>query len=153
MPSQVNFSVRDFSDEYSNVQFNIPDVDEVNWVQTNTDILAIRTALAALTIGNIAREQLVGWSQAVNDTRPSDPYAQRETGLRLFYQDDVSQKKYHITIPAPDLSLVAQGGSDDVDLTGITVVNTLVTALEGFMKSPEGNDVTFYRGTIVGRRS
>lgn len=151
--SLVSFSVRDHSDEYSSVGFNITDVDETSWVATNTAIAAIQTALAALTTGNIASKTLVAYNTKVDDTRPANPYAQRETGLRLFYQDDVTFKKSHITVPAPDLLVVASGGTDEVDLSGVAVVNAVVTALEAIMKSPEGNAVTFYRGLIVGRRS
>ena len=153
MASQVNFTIRDHSDEYSSIGFNIEDVDETSWVATNTTIGVIQAALAALTTGSIARRQLVASNVPVDDTRPANPYAQRETGLRLFYQDDVTSKKYHITVPAPDLTLVASGGTDEVDLSGVAVVNALVTALEPFMLSPDGNAITFYRGVIVGRRS
>lgn len=152
MPSKINFSVRDFSDEYSNFGINIADVDEVNWVATDTAVGVIQTALAALTVGNIASRQLVAYNETVNDTRPSNAFAQRETGLRLHYQDDVTGKKYHVTVPAPDLSLIAEGGTDDVDMT-LSIVSTLTAAIEAVAVSPEGNGITFYRGTIVGRRS
>lgn len=151
--SLVSFTVRDYSDEYSSVGFNIDDVDETSWVATNTAIAGIQAALAALTTGTIASKSLVAFNTKVNDVRPINPYAQRETGLRLFYQDDVTFKKSHITIPAPDLVLVASGGDDKVDLSGVAVVNAIVTALEAIMKSPEGHSVTFYRGLIVGRRN
>lgn len=153
MPSQVNFTVRDFSDELSGVQFNISDVDETNWIATQAQIAAVQAALAALTIGTIARRAVVAENVPVNDVRPVNPFAQREIGLRLFYQDTNSQKRYHLTIPAPDLVLVGSSGTDDVDLSGVSVVNTIVNALETFMRSPEGGPVNFYRGTIVGRRS
>lgn len=153
MPSQVNFTIRDRSDEYSGVQFNIQDIDETTWEATNNQVAAITVALASLTTGNIARRQLTASIEQINDTRPANPYAQRELGLRLFYQDTDSQKKYHLTVPCPDLLVVASGGTDEVDLSGISVVNALVNALEGFMVSPEGGPVNFYRGVIVGRRN
>lgn len=153
MPSQVSFTVRDHSDEYSSVQFNIEDIDETSWVATLASIATIQAALAALTTGNIARKALTAFNDPVDDTTPANPYAQRETGLRLFYQDTVTSRKYHITIPAPDLTLVASPGTDQVDLSGVAVVNAIVSALEPVMLSPEGNPVNFYRGVIVGRRS
>ena len=153
MPSQVAFSVRDRSDEYSYVQFNIEDIDETSWVATNTQIAAVQAALAALTTGSIARRSLTAFNEPVDDTRPANPYAQRELGLRLFYQDTVSQKKYHLTIPCPDLLVVGSGGTDEVDLSGVSVINAIVNALEAFMVSPEGGPVNFYRGVIVGRRN
>lgn len=153
MPSQVTFTVRDRSDEYSSVQFNIENIDETSWTATNTQVAAVQAALAALTTGNIARRSLTAFSEPVDDTRPANPYAQRELGLRLFYQDTDNQKKYHITVPCPDLLVVGSGGTDEVDLSGISVVNALVNALEPFMVSPDGGPVNFYRGVIVGRRN
>lgn len=153
MPSQVSFTVRDHSDEYSAVQFNIADVDETTWIATNAAIATIEAALTALTTGSLARKALTAFNEPVNDVTPANPYAQRETGLRLFYQDTVTSKKFHITIPAPDLVLVASPGTDNVDLSGVAVVNAIVSALEPVMLSPEGNPVNFYRGVIVGRRS
>lgn len=153
MPSQVTFNVRDRSDEYSSVQFNIDNIDETTWSATNTQVAAVQAALAALTTGSIARRSLTAFNEPVNDVRPINPYAQRELGLRLFYQDTDSQKKYHITVPCPDLLVVGSGGTDEVDLSGISVVNALVNALEQFMRSPEGGPVNFYRGVIVGRRN
>lgn len=153
MASQYNITIRDRSDEYSGFSIPVTDIDETNWVTELAQHAAIRAAVAGLTIGNIAREQLVAYNNAVDDTRPTNPYAQRELGLRLFYQDTTTQKKGYITIPCPDLSVVETPGSDEVDLAGVTAVNTLVGLLETSMKSPAGNPVEFYRGVIVGRRN
>ncbi|MCA9996001.1 MAG: hypothetical protein H6662_15770 [Ardenticatenaceae bacterium] len=151
----VNIVIRDRSDEYSTVSIPVADIanDGSNYSTIQNDVDDIISAIEALTTGEIARRQLVAYNQSVNDVRPANPYAQRELGLRLFYQDTVTQKKYHITVPAPDLLLVASGGTDDVDLSGVAVVNALVTYLETNMKSPVGNPVNFYRGKIVGRRN
>jgi hypothetical protein len=153
MPSSVNFRVRDRSDEYGSVGFNIENVTGDNLTSIMTKIGAVQTALAALTTGNIASRTLVALRETVNDTRPSNPYAQRELGLRLHYQDTVTAKKSFITIPCPDLLVVGSAGTDDVDLSGISVVNAIVNALEALVVSPEGNPVDFYRGTIIGVRN
>ena len=151
--SLVTFSIRDHSDEYSPVALHIPDVDETSWLATDASILAIQTALGALTMGNIATRNLNAYKVMVDDTRPSDAAAQRELGLRLFYQDDVNGKKFHVTIPCPDVDLIAEPGSNEVDLSGVSVVNTFVTAIEALMVSPYGNSVTFNKGLIVGRKN
>lgn len=152
MPSLVNFKIIDHSGEYSNVGMNIPTIDEVSWVATETAIAGLQAALLALTAGNIAWRSLTAYNVPVNDNYPANEFAQRETGLRLFYKDTVNGKKFHITIPAPDLALVAEEGSDHVDMT-VSVVDAIVTAMEALMVSPYGNSVTFYKGTIVGRRN
>jgi hypothetical protein len=115
-------------------------------------ISAIESAIAALTAGNIAQRTLVAYVMPVNDTYPAEEYAQRETGLRLFYKDTVNGKKFHITVPAPDLSLIAEVGTDLVDMS-VSVVAALTAVLETWVRSPYGNTVSFYKGVIVGRKN
>lgn len=150
--STISFKIIDYSGEYSNFSMNIPDVDETSWVATDTAIGTIETALLALTAGNIARKTLQAYNVHVNDAYPSDPMAQREVGLRLFYKDDVNGEKFHVTVPAPDLDLIAEEGSDDVDMS-LSVVSALTAAIEAVAVSRYGNAITFYKGTIVGRRN
>lgn len=152
MTSKVAFSIRDHSDELSTVAFPIPAVDETNWVVTNTRIAALQAAVAAATTGNIAFRTLTAYRELVDDSRPANPYAQREIGLRLFYSDDVTGKKYHVTIPAPDLLVMSQGGTDLIDLTG-SLADPIVAAMQALMVSEDGNSVTVYKGLIIGRRN
>jgi len=152
MPSQVSFTIRDHTDEYSSVALNIPDVDETNWVATNATIATVQAAIAALTTGNIAKRQLTAAIVPIDDTTPANPYAQRELGLRMFCQETAAPfKKFHFTVPCPDLTVINVGARDEVDVNSVTVVNTLATALEGFALSPDGNDFEVYRAKIVGR--
>ena len=152
MASKVSFTIRDHSDELSSVAFPIAAVDETTWVLTNTRIAALQAAVAAATTGNIAFRTLTAFREAVDDNRPANPYAQREIGLRLYYSDDVTGKKYHLTIPAPDLIVMSQGGTDLIDLTG-SLADPIVAAMQALMVSEDGNPVTVYKGLIVGRRN
>ncbi len=150
--SSVSFTIRDRSDEYSAVKFPIPPVDETNWVATHARIATLQAALLAATTGNLATRSLQAYREHVDDTNPANPYAQRELGLRLYYLDTVNGKKYHLTIPSPDLLLMGQGGTDLIDLTG-SVADPIIAAMEDMMESPDGNPVQVYRGRIVGRRN
>lgn len=152
MTAQVAFKIIDHSGEYSTVRFNIPAIDETNFVAMQAQAISLQTAVVALTAGNVASRTVTAYSVPVNDSFPSNEFAQRETGLRLFYKDTVNAKKFHVTIPAPDLSLVAQEGTDEVDMS-LSVVAGVTAAMEVFMVSPYGNPVSFYRGVIVGRRN
>lgn len=152
MTSVVTYKIIDFSGEYSSVAFNISPIDEETWVAVDLQVLALQTAIAALTAGNVAQRSLTAYTVPVNDTYPTEQYAQRETGLRLFYKDNVNGKKFHVTIPAPDLALIAEEGSDMVDMSN-SIVGALVAAMEAVVVSPYGNGVTFYRGAIIGRRN
>lgn len=150
--AKVGFNIIDFSDEYSRVEFNIPDADETVWVAQQTEIAALRAAIAIVTTGNIAYETLVAYKHHINDARPADENSQREVGLRLFIKDTVTGEKSHVTIPSPDLPLLAVGGSDMVDLT-LAESATLIAAIEVLIRSRAGNPVTIYKGIIVGRRN
>jgi hypothetical protein len=152
MPAQVTYKVIDYSGEYSTVKLNVPEIDETNYVAIEGFAIALQAAIIALSAGNVASRQLTAYSVPVNDTFPSDPAAQREVGLRLFYKDNVNAKKFHITTPAPDLDLVAVEGTDFVDMS-LSVVAAVTDAMEAFMVSPYGNAITFYKGVIVGRRN
>lgn len=151
--TKLNFTIRDYSDEKSNFGLYIPDVDETNWIATNTAVAAINTAIAALTIGNITRvnfDHETGLAGA--DSRPSSPWAQRELGVRFFYVDDVTSDKYNFTLPCPDLLLIGNPGTDDLDLT-LSILAAIVTAVEALAVSPDGNAITIERAKVVGRRS
>lgn len=153
---QVTFTLRDRSDEYSAVQFPIaePAGDGSDYTAVLADVAGIQAAIGALTLCNIAKRSMAVNQVAVDDERPASPYAQREIGLRLFWQETGGLfRKGHLTIAGPDLALIETPGSDLVDLAGVTAVNTLVGLLEAFMLSPNGQNVEFYRGVIVGRRN
>lgn len=85
-------------------------------------------------------------------TYPASEDAQREAGLRIFYHDTTTNKKYHLTIPGPDKSLMAVAGTDRVDWAG-TEMAALETAFEANVLSPEGNAVSIDGGRLVGRRN
>jgi len=89
-----------------------------------------------------------------SDTVPSDNFAQREIGLRVFLTDDVNGRKSHFTIPGPDLeALTILDGTDFVDLADAGIMATLVAAVEADAQSVDGNAVSVQRAVIVGRRN
>jgi hypothetical protein len=150
------YTLRDRSDEYSAVSFPIaePAGDGSDYAASLASLAAIQAAIGALSLCTIARKAIRVQQSTVDDTRPTSAYAQRELGLRLFWQETGGNfVKGYLTIAGPDLALIETPGSDEVDLVGVTAVNTLVAALEAFMQSPNGEGVEFYKGVIVGRRN
>lgn len=145
---------RDYSDEYSTLSVLVPDLDTADvWnviVGLGAGIANALEDLSLATLVSVTYHEIA--NPPADDTRPTSPFAQREQGLRFFYSDNVDASKYNITVPAPDLAIVADPGSDDVDLT-ITEVAALVTWLESNVLSPNGNAITVDRAVIVGRNS
>jgi len=154
MNSSCTFVIRDKTNEYSSVRFALPPVTAANYDATITAMDDIQTAISAMTIGSIASRQLVAFNDKIDDTMPLNPWAQRELGARFFYQETAGgQKKYHLTVPCPDLIVVDVTDGDHIDAENFTSSNALLTLLEANMVSPNGHPVEFYRGKLVGRKN
>lgn len=152
--AQAIFQMRDYSGEPSNfaLEMDVPD-DGSDYEAQETLIDAIAVAVKALSLCNL---NSYGSRYVQNDQlgTPASAYAQRETGLRLFWRETSGDdpKKGTVTIPGPDLSLIAQPETDQVDLT-VSVVAALVTAMEAAWNGTLAVNREIYKGVIVGRRS
>lgn len=144
----------DYSDEVSTVSFNVatPSGASYDWAALAASVDAVGDAIDDICLCTRSKEQVNVNLQDGSLARPSDTAAQREVGLRIFYVDDTTQKKYHVTIPGPDTSLMASPGFDIVDWSG-TEMAALETAFEANVLSPDGNAVSILTGKIVGRRN
>lgn len=89
---------------------------------------------------------------AEDDTRPASLLAQRESGLRFFYQDDVNGDKGTLTVAAPDLASLKTPGTDEADLAAAPIAN-LITWLEANALSKGGNAIAINRAVFVGRNN
>lgn len=153
MPT-VQFSIRDWSDEYSSVAFPIAEpIGTTTYADHEAGPLAtFRSAVDGVTLGTIARE----WERVYeggNDQRPASALAQREFGLRVFYELDTSGEKRNLTIGAVDIAaLQVDGGSDLVELADGGPMAALVSAMEAEMEV-NGETITVTRAQIVGRNS
>jgi len=153
MASKVNIGVRDFSDEKSNLGFYIPEIDSGNFDTVVTQLQAVNVAVAAASLGNIVSFNMsIDTGLAGTDERPSNPFAQRELGIRLFMQDTVNGKTSTATIPCADLGIVGQGGTDQIDLT-LSAMSGIKTALEAVIVSVDDNPVVINSARVVGRNS
>lgn len=154
----LSFSLRDWSDEYTNVRIEIAEPAGGDLVSTVTaKQTALQSAIEGVTLGTVARKYAaIAYSKA-GDVRPASELAQRESGLRVFFQGDTSGEKGNITIGTVDLSvLTIAGGGDIVTLADGGVMAALVTALEANMVMPYGattEDITVTEAVIVGRNS
>lgn len=154
MASLYSMGFLDFTNEKSSVSFPCatPSGASYDFDAFVVTLDAIGDAVAGVTLCTRGKESVLVDVAAGSVALPSDAHAQREVGLRVFYHDNTTNKKYHITIPGPDLDTIASQGYDDVDWT-ITELAALETALEANMLSPVGNAITVDSGRIVGRRS
>ena len=144
----------DYSDEVSTTSFNVatPSGAAYDWAALEASIAAVRDAMVAVSLCTRSKEQVNVTTDLGSQARPTDEEAQRELGLRIFYVDNVTQKKYHVTVPGPNVALMASPGFDIVDWSGAEMA-ALETAFEANVLSPDGNAVSILTGKIVGRRN
>jgi hypothetical protein len=144
----------DYSGEKSSVSFNVatPSGAAYDFDALIADVDAVADAIDAVCLCTRGPDTLRVEMAAGSVTLPTDENAQREAGLRIFYHDATNNKKYHVTIPGPDKSLMAVQGFDYVDWAGAEMV-ALETAFEANVLSPDGNAVVIDKGTLVGRRN
>lgn len=154
MASQYAMAFLDYSNERSSVAFPVatPSGAAYDFTAFIATLDAIGDAVEAVTLCTRGKETVLVDVAAGSVALPSDAHAQRELGLRVFYHDTTTNKKYHVTIPGPDLDTVGSQGYDDIDWS-ITEMAALETALEANMLSPVGNAIQIDSGKIVGRRS
>jgi len=111
----------------------------------------LRIAIAAVTRCNFVKHNLTGVSYADLNEIPADADAQNEIRLRIDYTDNVNGRTGYFTIPAPNLDVFGQTGSDVIDPEEITVA-ALFTAIETYAVSRDDHPITVQKGVVVGRR-
>lgn len=153
--AKASWSYRDKSREMSNVEMTVADVSAggADFDTVMADVAALGTAFLAATECVQAREIFNQVVDPKSPTVPTDPQAQRESALRIFYADDVTGEVYHVSIPGPDWANIdLLPNTDLADLTD-TVAANLVIAIEANALSPVGNAVTVLRAVQVGRHN
>lgn len=153
--AKATLTYRDYSQELSTVQFYTSDVaiGGGNWDTVTGSIEALAALTNVITLCVEASESFTQKLDPDDNGIPASPWAQRELGIRVFYSDDDNGRKYHLTIPGPNLQAIETlGNSDEIDLSA-TEMAAWVVGFEAVAKSQDGNSVTVDRAVIVGRRS
>lgn len=153
--AKASWSYRDKSREISNMDITVADVSAggADFDTVMADVASLGTAFLAATECIQAREVFNQTVDAKSPTVPTDPQAQRESALRIFYADDVSGEVFHISLPGPDWANIdLLPNTDLADLTD-TVMANIVIAIEANALSPAGNAVTVLRAVQVGRHN
>lgn len=156
MPSKATFSMIDHSGEKSSTGIYIPQITAANHDSIVGDsateaVGRLRIAIAAVSTMNEVNRTVTAKVFSSAGTLPTNPYAQREQKLLVRYIDTVTNKQAVITVPSPDLTLLAQAGTDVVDHTANITAMAFVTAFELDAVSADGNPVAVQGMEIVGR--
>jgi len=156
--ASVTHGMIDNSGEGASVTFYLPDVTPANYADITgngpTDnVGALRLAVAGISLANSTRHTVTTEVYPEAGTLPSSPWAQREIKLLVQFVDTVNSKKGTVSIPAPDLSILAQPGTDVVDHVSNVAAAAFVAAFEANAVSQDGNPITVTGMRIIGRNS
>lgn len=147
----------DASGEQSSFQIGTPTLNVGNIENFTSEVATnayadLVAAIDALTLMTRQKGTVTAKATEYINGAPADQNAQRERKLLLKFQDNVTGLKGTCTVPGVNLSLVAQAGTDAVDLAQAQVA-ALVTVLEANYVSNAGNAITFYEARHVGRNN
>ncbi len=149
MSQKVTFTMTDFNDEKSSVQFVHGDMTAASFDADHTLISNLSTALNAITLCTQYKKTIVSDELLTGIAAPADPYAQREHKWLVRYKDTSTQKTYSLEVPGADLSLLLTG-DDKMDPAGAEYL-AFETAFEAYHRSPAGNPVSLLEIVHVGR--
>lgn len=110
---------------------------------------AFEAAVDAVSIGNSGGERFIATEVSVAKSPSLNPLAQRENRWLVSMVESGSGNAVTFTIPCADLSLLAADG-DSMDTTS-TEYADLVSAVEDFVRSNDGNTVAVSTVTFRGR--
>lgn len=157
MAGRVTYVMVDKSGEISRVQFYLPTLtganyDDVTGNGVGNNVGDLRLAIGAASLCNFVNTVVGATSYPeTSPTNPTDPFAQRESGLRVFYS--AGGRRYNVTIPGPDLALFSQTGTDVIDIGSNVAAIALKTAIEANIADYLGGPCVVTGMRSVGRAS
>jgi len=154
--SYVTHTIIDRSGELSFTRHYLPTINAGNYIVVtgNTpatqNVGSLRVALGAICNGNFVRHEVTAVEATPPLTVPSSDNAQREIKLLVRYVSSAARRG-SIEIPGPNLAILGQANTDQVDETASEWIN-LVAAIEANCTDSYGDAITVTDGRIVGRR-
>lgn len=158
MAGRTTFSFIDHSGEGAsfavyNPTLNAGNVDGYVSTTVGQPLGNFKAAVDALTLLNEVNIS-VGAARILSPgTLPTNEDAQREQKLLVKYIDVTTNKKYSFSIPGINRPLVAQQGTDVVDIQNNAFMIALIAAFEANYVSELGNAVQVYGASMVGRNN
>jgi len=143
----------DRSGEQSRTQFYIQEAAGDDFTTAIATAAVVASALEVVSLCTALNRSFSVEVSTNVPVLPASAFAQRELALKIFYSDDVTADKFTMTVPGPDLALLAQANTDEVDIVSNVTAAALTAALDASLASPAGNAITVTRMRIVGRAS
>ena len=165
---KATFTVRDNNSETSNFSGYIPKVGVGDLGTVLTNVGNFRDALEDMILGEVASEKGDLYNTILSNASPTDPNAQRERKMMVFYADTVEYldvgnlidnpnygKIQQMEIPTarvtdPDGDPLLLAGNESYDFTNPYVI-AFVTAFEALYRSQSIRAVEIIDMQLVGR--
>lgn len=165
----AGFTIRDYNGETSNFAGRIPPASLLNLVGLLGQVGTFRDAMQDLILGTVVKEYGDFYNTVLGNEAPTDPNAQRERKILVFYEDVTEYldaplnlvynpnfravqrmeiPTARVTDPDDDELLVA--GTESYDFTNSYVI-AFVDAFEAFFKSDGDGAVNVIDMQLVGR--
>jgi len=151
MATPITLSMIDYSGEPTRTSWHSPTLTAANLVAQTAIQDAIRLAIEAISLCNEDKLTAALVMHSATPTRPTNPNAQRELAVKVFYVDNVNGRTGTMTIPGPNLTALTLV-NDEVVLADGDVMADFVTAFE-FANSRDGNNITVTAARLVGRNN
>ena len=152
--TKVTVGLVDHSAEPTKVSFHIPMLEDDNFAALfgpNTgSVDLIETAIETITDCNPTSTHSSITNNTDSGQAPATVTAQREVAFRFSYVDTVTGTDGHFDVPGPAVALYPDTGTDNVDLTNVTIA-AAVLVWEANMCSPAGNPINIVSAKLVGR--
>lgn len=139
MPSLAQYTLKDWSNENSNVTVHVGDITAVSLPGFLTEFGDLRDAIDAITLGTVHKERWVGDDTLISSALPGSEEAQREKKWLVTYTGDTLGRVYQIEIPTALLTGHLVAGSDLANMASANMI-AFVAAFEQIARAPD--DVT-----------
>lgn len=133
----IGFQFLDYSGERKSISLFANEITAISLPGLLTEISALQTALAAVTLGTIARTSW-GNEEVLSNTRPTEKDAQIETELLVMVRGATTEAPWSFRIPTVDYTAFNYAdppAGDSVIISGAgasAATIALVTAIEAF---------------------
>ena len=151
MATKITQGFLDRSAERGSTHFYVAD-GALNDITTPlADADAVHDGMAVVTLCNFTDQNLIVQVQADTPVIPTSVFAQREVALWIQYTDTVTGDYGTMSIPGPNLTLLGQAGTDEVDIIANVTMAAFVVILEANLVSRDDNPIEVVRARIIGR--
>ena len=148
MAGGYSVTFRDYGREVSNVRFSGADLTSGNIVAQEALMADILAALAAVSLGEVAKTEEIATAELVSGDPATSPFAQRENKWLVAATDNVTGLSVRFEIPCADLDQLEENG-EEMELGANRTA--LISAIEAYALSVAGNAITVQNIYFVAR--